>query len=223
MREARDRGAREVADRPVAGADLHEAAVRDPEADVFHDLAAERVRQQRLRQLELVVQEDRELARLPLRPGEVERADLLAAGAVREQALVVGDADLVHAQFPGERPEAAARLVRIAPPGLVPHLEDAVAHGGREAQHAAVDALADVDRHRRGERERHRSDEAPGQAPLPVRPHGALLSAMAASSAALSTSLPFRTAMPKFSRVCSGEAAIAPPDSSATIRAVQLS
>ena len=203
----------------------------------------------RLRELELVVQEDRELARLPLRRGEVERADLLAAGAVREQALRVGDADLVHAQFPGERPEAAARLVRVGPPRLVPHLEDAVAHGGREAQHAAVDALADVDRdvvedvvdepahlllrhplverprehHRRGERERHRSDEAPGQAPLPVRPHGALLSAMAASSAALSTSLPFRTAMPKFSRVCSGDAAIAPPDSSATIRAVQLS
>ena len=113
----------------------------------------------------------------------------------------------------------------------------------------AVDALADVDRdvvedvfdepvqlalrhpfvehprerHRRGERERHRADEPPGQSALRNGLHGVLLSAMAASSAALSAALPFRTAMPKFSRVCSGDAAIFPPDSSATSRTVQLS
>ncbi len=248
--EPRDGGPGEVANRLVAGADLNEAAVGNPHSDVLHDFAAKRVRHQRLRQFVLVVQQHLEFARLPLGLREVESAHLLPAGAVREEPPGVGDTDFVQTQFVGKRAEEAARRVRIAPPRLLPHFENAVAHFRRQPKHAPVDALPDVDgdvfenvvhetshlvlrhafvqrpgeRHRRRERDRDRAHKSPGEAAATVRGrHRDLLSPMTASSAARSAASPLRTAMPKFSRVCSGEATIAPRESFATRRTVQLS
>ena len=137
MGNSRELGLDERTERRRQAAHLDKAPLGAPHADIFARLVSvlEGNLAEWLRELRLVLEQAEKLGGLPAELVEIE-ADVLCTGAVRENAVGVDQADLVHPQTVGQRTELRHREIV--------HLLHGVADGHGHADQVGIGLIVHV-------------------------------------------------------------------------------